>query len=300
MMSRSVTSVLVAIALALGAVACAGQPAPPATLETQPPAGGGDTAAPPTSMPATGTPPTAAGTSTLPPTPTQFSPGATAPAASGSPTATATAESTVEPPAGTVEDMRLEFERGATGAVVTAELPARVTHRYTLRILAEQLIDVNVSPPGAVQLSIYGEDGTVLRSGMGEGSFFRGTVPSTQDYYVQLAAGPEPASYTLDVLIPERITFGAGATSATVQADLAALSNRHFVIRALAGQTMRVDVTPDAAVQTSIYGVDGTVLKSGMGGGPDFEAVLPSSQDYVINVRSGDRPVTFELTVTIE
>lgn len=195
---------------------------------------------------------------------------------------------------------RVSFETGSTAAVVTGDLGSRETDSYVLRVLADQLVEVSVEPQQGVQLVVYGADGTVLRSGMGEGAFFRGVVPSTQDYIFSVSAGEQAVSYTMNVLIPERITFARGATSAEVSARLGATDSHHFVIRAQAGQTMRIDVTPDAGVQTSIYGVDGSVLKSGMGGGPDFETELTISQDYIIHVRSADQPVNFTMEVEIE
>ena len=96
-------------------------------------------------------------------------------------------------PAGSADAERVQFDPGATEEQVTGELAARGTDRYVLRVSEGQFMEVAITPEASAQLVVYGADGTVLRSGMGEGSFFRGTVPSTQDYYVQLAAGPEPA-----------------------------------------------------------------------------------------------------------
>jgi hypothetical protein len=62
---------------------------------------------------------------------------------------------------------------------------------------------------------------------------------------------------------------------------------------------MQVDVTPEAAVRLSIYGLDGTVLKSGMGEATTFSGPLPSTQDYILDLSSDGQPVAYTLSVSI-
>ncbi|HLV45397.1 MAG TPA: hypothetical protein VKY39_10585 [Aggregatilineales bacterium] len=196
---------------------------------------------------------------------------------------------------------RITFGAGDTAAIMEGELSARESHHYVVNAMAEQLMEVSVDPAESVQLIVYGVDGTVLRSGMGEGSFWRGELPSTQDYIVKVSAGAQAVSdYSLSVLIPARITFDAGEISAEVSGELGETDEVFYVIRAMAGQTMQVDVTPDDALQTAIYGVDGSVMKSGMGGGPDYTGELTISQDYIIMLRTGPKASDYEMVITIE
>lgn len=235
----------------------------------------------------------------------------TAPPATAEPTAPpATAEPTVPPataeptqPAGqpaTPAPDRVQFEPGATAANLTGDLAARETDSYVLRVQAGQLMEINVSPEGSVQLSIHGADGTVLRSGMGEFPHFRGVVPSTQDYIIQLSAGEQPVSYTANVIIPARITFNPGATSAVVSSRLGPHTTHHYVAQAQEGQNMSVRVEPEGSVRLTIYGVDGTVLRSGMGEGSTFQGPLPATQDYILTISTGDQPVNYQLELVIE
>lgn len=195
--------------------------------------------------------------------------------------------------------VRISFAAGATSALVEGELAAAQTRSYVLNIAAGQLLEVSVSPPDAVRLVIYGADGTVLKSGMGGGSFFRGTVPSTQDYIVDVGPGTGAVSYSMSVIIPVRISFAAGATSATAEGNLAARETRHYVLRAASGQTMEVNATPEGKVRLIIYGADGTVLMSGMGGGASFSGTLPSDQDYIVAVETGPDAASYSLEVSI-
>ena len=212
------------------------------------------------------------------------------------------AEPTTPPPTTepTPAPTRVEFDPGATAAVLTGELAARETDQYSLRVAAGQLMEVVVSPEGDVQLSIHGADGAVLRSGMGEFPHFRGSVPSTQDYIIRLSAGEQPVTYSANVIIPARITFDPGATSAVASGELPPHTSHHYVAQAQTGQMMTVRVMPEGSVRLSIYGVDGTVLSSGMGEGSTFEGQLPSTQDYVLVLSSGDQPVSYQLELAIE
>jgi hypothetical protein len=193
----------------------------------------------------------------------------------------------------------VRFAPGATSAAVEGKLAANGVQHYVVRAQAGQLMEVDLPPQQGIGLSVYGVDGTVLQSPMGGLSGFRGTLPSTQDYILALAAQDGAVSYTMNVIIPAAIHFAPGATSAVIQGRLAAYETQYYVLRAMANQLMQVDVTPEAAVRLSIYGVDGTVLRSGMGGPATFSGTLPSTQDYILVLSSGDRPVAYTLTVSI-
>ncbi len=195
--------------------------------------------------------------------------------------------------------VRISFAAGATSAVVEGELAPAETQHYVLNIAAGQLLEVSIWPQETVRLAIYGADGTVLKSGMGGGAFFRGTVPSTQDYILGVGPATESGSFTMNVIIPVRISFAAGATSATVEGHLAARDTQYYVLRAFGGQTMEVDATPEGMVRLIIYGADGAVLMSGMGGGASFSGTLPSDQDYIVAVDAGPQAVAYSLEVSI-
>jgi hypothetical protein len=262
--------------------ACTGSQPPTTVLIPQTPAAPTATPVPPTPIPPTATsqPPTA--TSALP-TPTQ------------PPSIPETPQTTP-----TVQPTRIAFEPGATSATIVGNLTAQSADHYVLRAMADQLMDVSVSAPqDAVRLVVYGADGTVLKSGMGEFPSFRGYLPKTQDYLIRVEANSS-VQYTLNVMIPQRIAFQPGTTSASIEGELSPHSSHHYVLRAMADQLMDVSVSaPQDAVRLVVYGVDGTVLKSGMGGPPSFRGYLPTTQDYLIHVAASDRPVQYTLDVII-
>jgi len=195
---------------------------------------------------------------------------------------------------------RVSFARGATSAALTGKVSAHQSHDYILRARAGQVLEINVAPENGLQLIIFGVDGTVLRSGMGEGSSFRGELPLSQDYIVTVRAGEVDVSYTMDVIIPARISFARGAVSASLNGWVKANGSQYYVLRALKDQTMKVDVTSARAVQLIIYGVDGVVLKSATSAGTSFSGVLPGTQDYIVAVKAGATAAYFTLKVTIK
>jgi hypothetical protein len=152
-----------------------------------------------------------------------------------------------------------------------------------------------------LRFSVVGADGVVVRP-MGD-AHVQAVVPRTQDYIVTLRSDLGATRYRLSVLIPVRIRFAPGATSATVTGGLEEGEMRHYVLWALAGQ--RLHVEPHAAtgqVGISISGVDGQVLLSGRVGEPGgvYEGVLPTTQDYLISVQArGGIGADYALAVAI-
>jgi len=277
---------LLTFAVMIGA--CTGSQPPTTVLIPPTPAAPTVTPVLPTPMPPTATsqPPTA---TPAPPTPTQL------PSTPETPQTTPTEQPT-----------RIAFEPGATSATIAGNLTAQSADHYVLRAMADQIIDVSVfTPQDATRLVMYGVDGTVLKSGMGESPHFRGYLPKTQDYLIRVEANSS-VEYTLSVMIPQRIAFQPGTTSASIEGELSPHSSHHYVLRAMADQIMEVSVSvpqitsrPEDVVQLVVYGVDGTVLKSGMGGPPSFRGYLPTTQDYLIHVAASDRPIQYTLDVMI-
>jgi hypothetical protein len=199
---------------------------------------------------------------------------------------------------------RILFAPGATQAMVEGSLPVDGRALYVMGVAAGQFIEVNatIGTMGrGLRFSIVGADGTVVKP-MGE-AHARAVVPSTQDYYVELVSDVGATDYRLSVLIPVRIRFAAGTTSATVSGSLEERQTRHYALRALAGQ--RMIVAPHATtgqVGLVISGADGQVLLSGRAGPPGgvFDGILPTTQDYLISVQAkGGIGADYRLEITI-
>lgn len=99
----------------------------------------------------------------------------------------------------------------------------------------------------------------------------------------------------------KRIVFQTGATAATVQGQVGAFGTDRWVLRALAGQTMSAQLSfAFGQAILIVYGADGTVLQSDHATSSIFSGVLPTTQDYFIDVRGNPNTATsYTLTVTV-
>ena len=109
-----------------------------------------------------------------------------------------------------------------------------------------------------------------------------------------------PADTTPEEPQPQRIQFASGATSATVTGSVEAYGDVLYVLRALAGQTMTVELaSPAADVVLEIWGKDGQPLLRHVTGQTSWSGVLYATQDYFIKVVSFGSAVDYTLRVTI-
>ncbi len=109
-----------------------------------------------------------------------------------------------------------------------------------------------------------------------------------------------PSTSTAAELEPQWIHFAPGATSATVSDTLPPTSAQRYVLRAMAGQTLVLDVVAPVALGLSVTGANGTILTQGrLDASGHWEGQLPSTQDYVIELVAPGPEVNYQLTVTI-
>jgi hypothetical protein len=196
---------------------------------------------------------------------------------------------------------RISFKWGTTSDTLTGSLKAQESHGYILRAGAGQLMEINITPDVAAnspQIIVYGVDGTVLQSGMGEAKSFRGLLPLSEDYFVTVRAGEKDVAFTMNVIIPKRVTFATGTTAASFSGWLPAGQSQYYVLNAQKDQTLKVEAIPGASLQLAIYGADGTTFNSGAIVGGVFSGKLPKTQDYIIVVKTGLTGVSYKLAVS--
>ncbi len=98
-----------------------------------------------------------------------------------------------------------------------------------------------------------------------------------------------------------RIQFPRGGIAATVKGSVGESSTISYVLRALYNQRMTVQITsPDNLANFEVRGeVSTTPFKPMADDARAWTGILPSTQDYFIDVGSIAGPTDFELTVTI-
>ncbi|MDQ3248180.1 MAG: hypothetical protein M3Q45_03115, partial [Chloroflexota bacterium] len=119
-------------------------------------------------------------------------------------------------------------------------------------------------------------------------------------------ATPQPAPTPTPTLVAQtntaqRIQFASGATSATVAGMVQFPGRTEYLIRALAGQQMTVEIAaPGDAVNFAIVGVgDGQPYKRLESEDRTWTGTLPTTQDYALAVATTGDKANFILRVTI-
>lgn len=205
---------------------------------------------------------------------------------------------------------RIQFGAGETAASLTGQLQPQGTAVYTLAAQAGQTMTVMLTAPDdQTRITVLDGQGGYVEGQMST-TFWQGTLPDTGDYVIRVFAGETAPSagsgqavdYTLQVIIPQRISFAPGTTSATVQGDVAAHVSDDYILAAQAGQTMTVNIdSPNDNVLLTIVGADGIPLTNGnMSGATSWTGQLLATQDYTLRAIGTLEPASYTLTVTIE
>ena len=148
-----------------------------------------------------------------------------------------------------------------------------------------------------------GAAGTMYYTATNTGDYtitFQGTGPLV--FGVQVQAAPSNTQSTIPATsVTKRISFARGEISATVQGTTGAVDADHWVLAAMAGQTMSVNlILPTGRRATLvIYGADGTVLLSDRASVMQWSGLLPKTQDYFIDVKPVTGAVSYTLKVTV-
>ncbi|MCJ7434859.1 MAG: hypothetical protein MUO77_15360 [Anaerolineales bacterium] len=135
----------------------------------------------------------------------------------------------------------------------------------------QTISDVIVRPPGQSEC----------------GSMFG--VPASPDGLHPATVGATDeciANLTLPKTEPTRIEFAVGATSAQMQGSIGPQGLGQYVLYAMQGQVMTVNLYPSRPTILVIWGLDGTVLISDHAGATSWSGPLPLTQEYYIDVRS--------------
>lgn len=205
---------------------------------------------------------------------------------------------------------RIQFAPGATAATLTGQLGPQGIDIHVLAAQAGQQMSVMLTTPDdAARITVKDSQGNYL-NGQRIPTFWQGGLPETGDYVIRVYGGEtapaagsgQAVAYTLQIIIPQRITFAPGAISATIEGDVAAHESDDYILAAQAGQTMTVNITsPNSNVLLTLVGADGIPLTNGlMSGATGWQGQLPVTQDYTVRAIGTLEPATYTLTVTIE
>ncbi|KAA3656833.1 MAG: hypothetical protein DWQ04_29960 [Chloroflexi bacterium] len=110
---------------------------------------------------------------------------------------------------------------------------------------------------------------------------------------------PPTATNTPQPPQPIQIEFAPGATGASVPGSVVQGTTQRYILRAMAGQQMNVQLTGDLAdLALAVIGQGGSVFQSQMSGLTNWQGNLPATQDYYLDV-VGNASRNFTLNVTV-
>lgn len=100
----------------------------------------------------------------------------------------------------------IRFQPGTSSARILGRATSCMgIRRYVLRAYGGQTMTVNVNSPDSPftpSLTIYGADGTILVRSVVHNSRWSGTLPCTEDYYINVVSDTNYLpDYNLDVMI---------------------------------------------------------------------------------------------------
>lgn len=199
--------------------------------------------------------------------------------------------------------IHIAFEPGSTSATLAGSVAAGGTQEYRLWAGARQLmiIDFEAGEPNAYVQILGSAGGQLLGQTAPGATRWQGTLPSTQEYWIRVVSNGNPATYSLGVTIPRRISFARGAISAVVAGNLSSGGTNSYVLRALGRQTMTAALNVRiAGAWLEIYGLsDGQPLILASAGATQWTGRLPATQDYLVRVISTGPHALYSLGLTI-
>ena len=201
--------------------------------------------------------------------------------------------------------VRIKFATGATSGIQEGQLQPGQSQRFLVGAAAGQPLMVSVnSLNNDVTFSVSGvSDGRVLLAASEQLGSWQTMLTTTQDYLIQVYAGAKTENFTLNIITPARIKFSPGAVSAKLSGATVGGLNVAYVIRANAGQKLKLTLTaPKNDAVLSMYGYqDGQPYLRYVVEQTAFDMTLPATQDYIIQVvpRAG-AVADYDLTVEIK
>jgi hypothetical protein len=201
---------------------------------------------------------------------------------------------------------RIRFQPGGTGAQVSGTLTGSQVHNYLLNAAASQTMNLSVSAGTLTVVSPSGIPlvrGTVVSTPVQN---FSQVLPESGDYRisVNVPAAVGSINYTLTVSVlgnltgqtaPQQIRFAAGATSATVNGQLASGQFATYVLDAFAGQMMTINA-PNTYI--TLISPSGALLRSVLPN--SVSQLLPESGRYSLQFSTvAGNTVNYSATVSI-
>jgi hypothetical protein len=201
--------------------------------------------------------------------------------------------------------VRINFATGATAGVISGVVNAGNVQNFIVGASMAQPLIVSVdSPNHDITFSVTGlKDGVTLLGAAQKLNSWQTMLTVTQDYLIRVIGGANNEKFTLNVITPARIIFEAGLISANRHGTTPGGWNVSYILRANANQKMDINLaTTNGVAVLSVYGYqDGTPYLRSVVESKTFSLILPSTQDYVVQiVPKAGQVVTYSINIAIK
>ena len=197
----------------------------------------------------------------------------------------------------------IQFDPGATSAVISGYIQPGETISYNLYAFANQnFLMLLSSDSGTSVLSMSDVYGNVFLDASQRQTSYTMYLPRTCTYYVNIHSQGYAENFTLQVFIPARVTIPPKQVSTSMSGTLSPYSVVSYTAYIYAGQTARIDdySGPQPTSFLRVSGLQtGQVYMDYTAYSPSWYSVVPTTQDYLIEVISMDQPSYYKLTVDV-
>ena len=207
------------------------------------------------------------------------------------------------PPYYLADGQSIRFGAGETSAVIQGYVQAGGTVTYNLYAFMNQnFLVLLTSDSGTSVLSVSDVYGSVYLDANQRQTSHNMYLPRTATYYVGIHSTGYAENFTLQIFIPARVSIPTGQYAAVMSGSIGAYGVVGYTAYMYAGQTARIDDYSGAkptsflrisGLQTGVVYMDYTAYS------PSWYAVVPATQDYLIEVISIDQPSNYRLTVDV-
>ena len=191
---------------------------------------------------------------------------------------------------------------GTTAAVLQGAVQPGKILTYTLQAgEAQPMILITNSANNDVTLGVFEANGAVLLDPANKWTRWQGLLPRTELYTIQVTGGATAENFTLTAKVAQRVNFGSGATSITLDGTTVNGYVFSYALSCQANQTMTVSLNvPSTTAYIDIFGLTTGSLLSSSAKVNTWTGVLPQNQDYVIEViPNNGQIVNYSLTVSV-
>jgi hypothetical protein len=196
--------------------------------------------------------------------------------------------------------VNIVFTTGTTAGVVTGTLKPGQSKSYTVSAGQNQpMILILDSPNNDLYLGVTEPDGTKLLDPAKKWSRLQWLLPKTETYTVQVFGGATTENFTLTAKVAQLVNFASGSSTVTLTGKTVNGYVVSYAIYCNASQTMTMTLNvPSSTAYLDVFGLATGLLLNSSVKANTWTGVLPSTQNYVIEViPNNGQVVNYSLTV---